>query len=51
MGGALQIMFGIIGKRWENINDINRMFNEYWVRPLKVETPAKFIEVENGAYW
>lgn len=47
MGGALQLLFGIIGKRWEN----SPFINEYWVHPLPSETPTRVKEVENGCYW
>lgn len=47
MGGALQLLFGIIGKRWEG----SQLINEYWTRPLPSETPNRVKEVENGCYW
>lgn len=47
MGGALQILFGIIGKRWEN----SPLINEYWAHPLPSEIPANKKVVENGCYW
>lgn len=47
MGGALQLLFGIIGKRWEN----SPLINEYWEHPLPSEIPTCVKEVENGCYW
>lgn len=47
MGGALQLLFGIIGKRWEN----SSLINEYWAHPLPSEVPTRVKEVENGCYW
>ena len=47
MGGALQLLFGIIGKRWEN----SPLINEYWEHPLPSEIPTRVKEVENGCYW
>lgn len=51
MSGSTQILFGIKGKRWEQIPDISKMFNEYWVRPAKSEVPKKSEKVEGGSYW
>jgi hypothetical protein len=56
MGGVTQILFGIIGRRWEKpipggYPPLTRFFNEYWVRPLPQETPSKFRAVGGGAYW
>ena len=51
MGGALQIMFGVRGRRWDVDPNFARYFNEHWVRPLEEETPSRFRANENGAYW
>jgi hypothetical protein len=51
LGGPLQLLFGIKGKRWDN-GDIGKGFyNEYWTRPLLEETPEKFKNIEGGCYW
>ena len=54
LGGATQILFGIVGKRWE-IGGYKIMLdqfrNEYWTRPNSFETPANANEIENGCYW
>lgn len=50
LGGATQLMFGIIGKRWENYN-ISKIFNECWTRPSKDERPQKAETVEGACYW
>lgn len=47
MGGALQLLFGIVGKRWEN----NPLINKYWIHPMPSETPMRVKEVEEGCYW
>lgn len=47
IGGALQLYFGIKGKRWDNRN----MYNEYWVSPSSDEKPRNLEKVENGCYW
>lgn len=51
MAGATQILFGIIGKRWEKYPQTRSIVNEYWTRPLPEETPKNFELVENGCYW
>lgn len=51
MSGSTQILFGIKGKRWENIPEVSKLFNEYWVRPTENETPKKSEKVEGGSYW
>lgn len=61
LGGALQLLFGIRGRRWEDINyGINAGFkpgqyaslpNNYWIRPSDDERPAYAEKVENACYW
>ncbi|RJV45096.1 hypothetical protein DWX57_08775 [Coprococcus sp. AF19-8AC] len=51
MSGATQILFGIKGKRWENIPEVAKLFNEYWVRPAENEKPNRSEKVEGGSYW
>lgn len=62
MGGGTQLLFGIIGSRWENYQwghntpfrldvDYAKLFNEYWVRPSQNETPQKADSVEGACYW
>lgn len=56
MGGALQLLFGIKGGRWENPNyseeyDYTSLFNEYWVRPSEEERPSTADKVEDACYW
>jgi len=49
LGGAVQILFGIKGKRWDEMEKFNKMYNEFWIYPsfnYKV-----FQNVENGCYW
>jgi hypothetical protein len=54
-GGALQLFFGIMGKRWESDwegeNYLKKYVNEYWVRPSAKEKPLKADQVEDGCYW
>jgi len=62
LGGALQLLFGIIGKRWENPNygvkewgipagTYSNLINEYWVRPGEKDRPSNAQQVEDGCYW
>lgn len=51
MGGAVQVLFGIKGKRWENHDFISAHWNSEWVYPSPSETPKKAVEVERGCYW
>lgn len=51
IGGALQMMFGIMGKRWENHQEYSRYVNEYWIRPSKDEKPDFAEELDGSCYW
>lgn len=51
LGGATQILFGIKGKRWEELPEVAVLMNEHWVRPLPEETPPQNKKVEGGCYW
>jgi len=51
MGGALQFLFGIYGRRWENEPEYQSMINGNWVRPSQAETPSTHHRIENGCYW
>ncbi len=51
IGGALQILFGIKGKRWDNHPYISTLYNEYWIRPMEKERPKGVEKVEEGCYW
>lgn len=51
LGGATQLLFGIMGKRWESNNAIMAMLNQHWTRPSTCETPCNFDRVEGGTYW
>jgi len=51
MGGAIQVLFGIKGRRWENHPIISSFWNDAWVWPSKEETPGKAETIEGGCYW
>jgi len=47
VGGTIQLMFGIKGKRWSNHN----IYNEYWCNVLTNEVPNNKTKVEDGCYF
>lgn len=57
MGGVLQLLFGIKGRRWESENIYLTKYryidyyNKYWVRASKNETPIDAKGIENSCYW
>lgn len=62
LGGALQLLFGIRGKRWENPNygvkewgipygSYSSLMNEFWTRPGEVGKPKNAENVEGACYW
>lgn len=65
IGGGLQLLFGIKGKRWtEQYNefweirpgvkiytDYKPLFNDSWIFPLESEKPKNAKIVENACYW
>jgi len=50
LGGATQIMFGIMGKRWSEWQDYASMVNEYWITEHK-NKPNVADVIEDGCYW
>ena len=66
IGGGLQLLFGIKGKRWDNpnygVNEFKNhiglmshsyasLYNEYWTKPLQTDTPKSAIKVDGATYW
>jgi hypothetical protein len=61
MGGALQLLFGIKGKRWtdpqKSIDTFGKpgmyesLFNEHWVFPGEENKPKNADQVEGACYW
>lgn len=51
MGGAIQVLFGIKGKRWEKHPVISQLWNDHWVYPSMNEIPYGAHQVEGGCYW
>ncbi len=56
LGGSLQLLFGIRGKRWENPGynpnyNYAALMNEHWVKPADEDRPVAANKVENACYW
>lgn len=51
IGGGLQLMFGIRGKRWDDNPEAMAMYNDAWVYPSESETPKGANMVEGACYW
>jgi len=54
LGGGTQLIFGILGKRWDNNPSfVNSSWygTKEWVRPFQHEVPVLSSLVENGCYW
>lgn len=51
IGGALQLIFGIRGKRWDSMPEYAPFINEKWIRASRSETPETSNDVEGGCYW
>jgi hypothetical protein len=51
IGGALQLFFGVIGKRWFTNKQVMALVNPHWTRPLKEDQPVAYQQVEKGCYW
>lgn len=62
MGGALQLLFGIKGNRWEDPmygvkewglaeGQYVKLFNEHWIKPDNSVKPKSADKVEGSCYW
>lgn len=51
LGGSLQILFGIRGRRWDTSPLFQHFWNDAWVRPSAAETPKRANAVDSGCYW
>ncbi|TDE08404.1 hypothetical protein [Dyadobacter psychrotolerans] len=61
MGGSLQLLFGIKGKRWEaplyGIDELGQegkyaaLMNDYWIYPSPENRPETADNVEGACYW
>ena len=50
-GGALQMLFGVQGARWDGKEYYKPFVNEHWVRPSSEETPKEKNRMDGGCYW
>lgn len=66
IGGGLQLLFGIKGKRWDDpsygVNEFKdyeglmahsyaSLYNENWIKPLPTDTPKMASKVDGATYW
>jgi hypothetical protein len=52
LGGALQILFGVSGRRWANFEELKRdIFNEHWTYLPPRYLPKERNVCDNLAYW
>lgn len=50
-GGALQMLFGVRGSRWDENESYKQYYNEYWVRASKNNAPKSTKNLDDGCYW
>lgn len=48
-GGATQLLFGIMGRRWEKREYVAQYVNPHWTRPIL--KPDGYKNIEEGCYW
>lgn len=51
LGGATQILFGILGSRWKDNARIQKRVNSYWKYPPSEYRPTLLNINEGGCYW
>jgi hypothetical protein len=51
VGGALQLLFGILGGRWADRPDVQSLKTDAWVRPSVSERPPGAEILEKACYW
>lgn len=52
IGGGLQLLFGVVGKRWLNHEIIGPLLkNGKWIHPSESEHIKGFAAIEGGCYW
>ena len=51
LGGSIQVLFGIKGRRWAQHDVISGFWNNSWVSPAAHEVPGAFTAIEGGCYW
>tara|TARA_B000000557_G_C20804457_1_gene457025 strand:+ start:1653 stop:1931 length:279 start_codon:yes stop_codon:yes gene_type:complete len=54
IGGGLQLLFGVMGKRWESKKDFQKIISENdskFIRPSNDEILKNNNRIEQGCYW
>lgn len=51
MGGGLQVLFGVVGKRWREDKSFRKYIKPSWRSPSAEETPSTCGLTEGGCYW
>ena len=51
MGGSLQLLFGILGKRWQDIPEIKASYTNSWIDGSKENHPLGYKLIDRGTYW
>jgi hypothetical protein len=54
VGGALQLLFGVNGRRWQTspiISRVSSSINNQWTWPAPSETVKNVQSIENACYW
>jgi hypothetical protein len=51
LGGAVQTLFGLIGRRWMENTPVSLYVNSHWRPPEPEERPPNWQQVEGGCYW
>jgi hypothetical protein len=52
LGGHMQVLFGVLGKRWRGRRDWQeRYFNEWWIEMPDRYRPPETDIADGGAYW
>ena len=49
VGGLLQLLFGIKGKRWDTRENVNKHYNSHWI--YSEQKPKNHEQIETGCYW
>ncbi len=50
LGGVLQLLFGIKGKRWDCQEKYLNLYNEHWIYPVE-EPPKGSEKLDSSCYW
>ena len=51
LAGCTPLLFGVVGKRWEDLPLTAQYINQYWIHPFKKNVPQEASKVEGGCYW